>query len=361
MSTPYGKVCVKRHVYQPVCGGVCYVPADSTAGIVGKSTPRLAKLLASDYCEGSARKVSARFKEHHEVEVSKDLVRDVSLRISRHAKEVESRWSYAMPEEVSLCGVSSVSISRDGAMVHLLDGLPGKPKRKPGYREAMCGVISLYGHEGKLLHSIYLGVGAQEKKGAFTHLLEEEAERLKAQFEEAGLRPVYVGVADGAPDNWTQLERLTDYQVTDYYHVTERLYKLAAVMPLPSKKRAQWVSQQKSTLLNEPGGAALVVERARQAAAGVKTQKRREIARQQVVYLENQQHRMNYFQMQEKGLPIGSGTVEAGCKTLIKARLGGSGMRWLNVHADDMLIVRALKLSAGRYEQYWKKRMRYAA
>jgi hypothetical protein len=31
------------------------------------------------------------------------------------------------------------------------------------------------------------------------------------------------------------------------------------------------------------------------------------------------------------------------------------------VHADDMLIVRALKLSAGRYEQYWKKRMRYAA
>ena len=361
ISTPYGKVPVNRHVYQPPCGGSCYVPADRTAGLVGKSTPRLAKLLASDYCEDSARKVAVRFKEHHEVELSKDLARDVSQRISRHAKEVKSRWSYALPEEVDLCQVGSVGISRDGAMVHLLDGSSGKPKRKAGYREAMCGVISLYSHDGQLLHSIYQGAGAQEKKKAFTCQLEEEAARLKAQFKEAGQQPVYVGVADGAADNWPQLERLCEYQVTDYYHVTERLYKLAAVMPLSPKKRAEWVGRQKSTLLEEPNGAALVAQRARKAAAGVKTQKRRETARQQVVYLENQQCRMNYFQMLEKGLPIGSGTVEAGCKTLIKARLGGSGMRWLNEHADDMLIVRALKLSPGRYEQYWKKRMRYAA
>jgi hypothetical protein len=359
MSTPHGKITVERHVYQPNGGGKTYCPADRQAGLVGKSTPRLAKLLTSDYCEGAAGGVVAAFQEHHQVQVSKDLVRDVSLRISDHVKEIEDRWTYALPERVSCEKVCSVSVSRDGAMVHLLDGKASEAERKAGYREAMCGVISLYDGQGELLHAIYQGVGPQKRKTAFTHLLDREVDRLKSQLTRLGCDPVYVGVADGAVDNWEQLERLTDHQVTDYYHATERLYRLAEVMPLSKAKRSQWVGEQKDTLLDAPDGARLVVQRVRQSAEGVRTAKRRKVARAQVVYLENQQHRMNYNEMRQQGLPIGSGTVEAGCKTLIKHRLGGSGMRWLNVHADDMLAVRALKLTPGRYEQYWEKRMRY--
>jgi hypothetical protein len=125
--------------------------------------------------------------------------------------------------------------------------------------------------------------------------------------------------------------------------------------------RKDWVKDQKSELLEKPNGAELVVAEAKRVAKTVKTAKRQKTASEQVTYLVNQQHRMNYQSMRKQGLPIGSGTVEAGCKTLIKQRLGGSGMRWLNCHSDDMLIIRLLKLTTGRWRQYWDKKMRYAA
>ena len=37
---------------------------------------------------------------------------------------------------------------------------------------------------------------------------------------------------------------------------------------------------------------------------------------------------MNYFELRQKKLPIGSGAVEAACKNLIGARMKKSGMRW---------------------------------
>lgn len=362
MLTPFGSISYQRHVYQTSCGGPIYCPADRKAGFVGKCTPRLAKLLVSDYCEGAAGQVVASFQEHHEVKVSTDLVRDTSLRISTHVKEIEDRWSYSIPSSVDLAQVRTVSLSRDGAMVHLLDGKQAEPTRKAGYREAMCGVMCLYNDSEQLLHSIYLGVGPQKKKGAFTDLFEAEANALKVQLTaHGGSEPIYIGVADGARDNWTQLDSLTDYQVTDYYHVTERLHTLATVLPLSKAKRSSWVKEQKGVLLDQPNGSAVVLTEAKRMAGTVKTKKRREVAEAQIIYLTNQQVRMNYWEMRKDQLPIGSGSVEAGCKTLIKQRLGGSGMRWLNGHADDMLVVRALKLTPGRYEQYWDKRMRYAA
>lgn len=362
LLTPYGKLDYSRNVYQSSQGGKTYCPADSEAKLVGKCSPRLAKLLTSDYCSHSAKEVIASFKEHHEVTYSTSLVRDVSLLVSAHVKEIENEWAYDIPESVDLKEIETVSMSRDGAMIHLLDGKVPCPNRKAGYREAMCGVICLYGAEQELMHSIYVGVGPQKGKAAFTDLFELEAKRLNKSVSEAGnTSVVYVGVADGAKDNWPPLTKLTDYQVTDYYHVMQRLYKLAAVLPLTKLKRKEWVKQQKETLLTFKTGAKIVLKRAKEAAATVKTSKRQEVAQEQVTYLKNQCKRMNYYDMKKANLPIGSGTVEAGCKTLIKQRLGGSGMRWLNCHADDLLVVRALKLSPQRYEQYWRKKMSLAA
>jgi hypothetical protein len=359
--TPFGQVEVHRHVYQASGGGATYSPADRKAGLVCKCSPRMVKLLTSDYCEGSAAVVVSAFAEHHHVAVSRDLVRRTSLLISEHVKEIEDRWTYALPEEVDLAEVAVMSISRDGVMVNLLDGKAGLPKRKAGYREAMCGVICLYDKDQKLLHTVYQGVGPQKGKAAFTRIFEQEVQRMTEQLARAGADPVRVGLADGAPANWEQLTPLTDCQATDYYHVTERVHKLAAILPLRQAQKSAWARKQKGTLLEQPNGAELVVKEAQKAAELVKTAKRQEIAAEQVTYLANQQHRMHYHEMREAGLPIGSGTVEAGCKTLVKQRLGGAGMRWLNCHADDMIVVRALKLTPGRYEQYWRKRIRYVA
>jgi hypothetical protein len=64
---------------------------------------------------------------------------------------------------------------------------------------------------------------------------------------------------------------------------------------------------------------------------------------------------MDYATQIANCLPIGSGVTEAACKTLVKQRLCGSGMRWKNKGARVILSLRALIQSKGRWQQFWSK------
>ncbi len=66
---------------------------------------------------------------------------------------------------------------------------------------------------------------------------------------------------------------------------------------------------------------------------------------------------MNYHQALKRHWPIGSGVTEAACKTLVKQRLCGSGMRWKATGAEVLLTTRALIQSKGRWEQLWSEFM----
>ena len=61
---------------------------------------------------------------------------------------------------------------------------------------------------------------------------------------------------------------------------------------------------------------------------------------------------MRYADTQARHLPIGSGVVEATCKTLVTQRLKRSGMRWRHAGGQAILTVRAL-LQSSRFNQAW--------
>jgi len=61
---------------------------------------------------------------------------------------------------------------------------------------------------------------------------------------------------------------------------------------------------------------------------------------------------MNYFELRQNKLPIGSGVVEAACKNLIGARMKRAGMRWTIDGGQTVLTLRALILS-NRWEKFW--------
>lgn len=47
------------------------------------------------------------------------------------------------------------------------------------------------------------------------------------------------------------------------------------------------------------------------------------------------------------------GVTEAACKTLVKQRLSQSGMRWSLDSIDNVLLIRGLVLTQGRWCQAW--------
>ena len=75
----------------------------------------------------------------------------------------------------------------------------------------------------------------------------------------------------------------------------------------------------------------------------------------QLRYFENNAPQMHYAEYREKKFFVGSGVVEAGCRTVIGERLKQSGMRWSVRGANAIIALRCCILS-GRFEDFWASR-----
>ena len=72
-------------------------------------------------------------------------------------------------------------------------------------------------------------------------------------------------------------------------------------------------------------------------------------------YFEINAERMRYPKFRGQHLFVGSGVIEAGCKTVVGARLKRSGMFWTVRGANAILALRCCQLN-GRFEDYWETR-----
>ena len=80
--------------------------------------------------------------------------------------------------------------------------------------------------------------------------------------------------------------------------------------------------------------------------------RKREALEKELTYFRNQRWRMRYAQYRRANLPIGSGVVEAACKTLVTQRFKRSGMRWGMAGGQAILTFRSV-IQSGRWERAW--------
>lgn len=349
-QTPFGPVAVQRYVYQTSHGGKTYCPLEAAARITRGATPRFAKMITHKYACLNAPSVCTDLEANHHRSIAHSYVQNVAEAVGGIAAAKEESWHYATPKLDE--GIETVAISLDGA--HLL-------MKDDGWREAMVGSISLYDVAGDRRHSIYIGAAPEYGKQHFLYRLEQEIAHVKRLYPQAH----YVGIADGAKDNWPFLQRHTEQQVLDFFHATEYLADVAnAAHPEKTGKpdRKRWLQERCHRLKHEPSGADdLLTEmkaltRRRRLTATV-----RENLQAAITYFENHVHLMKYAAYVEAGLPIGSGVTEAACKTLIKQRFCCSGMRWKETGVKVVLSLRELVQTDGRWDQFWRKIDQYGA
>jgi hypothetical protein len=97
--------------------------------------------------------------------------------------------------------------------------------------------------------------------------------------------------------------------------------------------------------LAAPGDQRLVTREAKQGLA------------EQLQYLENHLHRMDYPTYVAQGWQIGSGPVESASKRVVGQRLKGSGMRLHEDGSDTICHLRALFLSTDdQWYAFWSSR-----
>jgi hypothetical protein len=80
-----------------------------------------------------------------------------------------------------------------------------------------------------------------------------------------------------------------------------------------------------------------------------------EAVRKAIDYFQTNAERMRYARFRRQGLFVGSGVVEAGCKTIVGHRLKQSGMRWTVRGANAIIALPCADLS-GRWEEFWEAR-----
>ena len=169
-----------------------------------------------------------------------------------------------------------------------------------------------------------------------------------------------MGLADGAQCNWTFLAEHTSLQILNFWHVAQYLEMFAkAVYPNDEGQRRKWMDEHRHDLKHNAGAAREILQTMEELAKGSFPAGAKEQIDSAVTYFRNHWQQMNYGYYQCKGLPIGSGVTEAACKTLVKHRLCASGMRWKEHGAGIVLSLRALVLTASRWDQFWSKINRF--
>jgi hypothetical protein len=166
---------------------------------------------------------------------------------------------------------------------------------------------------------------------------------------------VQIALSDGAPC----LEKfLTTYfpkavLILDFFHAAEYLAELARVLH-PPEDACQQVYRAWRQKMKYEGGQAVLAELERLDRSEW-SQPMQEAWNKTTGYFRNNVHRMDYPRYRANGWRIGSGPIEAACKTVVGTRMKGTGMRWKPPATDAIATLRAAYLSEPkRWHAFWQ-------
>ncbi|MHC4464550.1 MAG: ISKra4 family transposase [Planctomycetota bacterium] len=179
--------------------------------------------------------------------------------------------------------------------------------------------------------------------------------RLYAEAQRRGLDNAgqVVVLGDGAPWIWNLADEHFSQatQIVDFYHAKEHLADLAKkLFPDKEDTRKAWLKG-----LSDKLWKGRIPEVISQLGKVNVRGKKKEMRDKVIEYIQKNKKRMQYGEFRRRGLFIGSGVVEAGCKSVIGQRLKQSGMHW-SVRGSNAIIALRCCIESNRFDDYWENR-----
>lgn len=190
-------------------------------------------------------------------------------------------------------------------------------------------------------------VGSFAAAGEFATLVAAEARRRGAD----DIRQLVV-LGDGAPWIWNLATAILPEAtpIVDLYHAREHLHDLPAGLTATlGDAHPAWLAARLADL--DAGDIETLVTETEQLLPQLPDDTARDTSKA-LGYFKTNAQRMRYAYFRAHGLFVGSGVVEAGCKSLVGQRLKLSGMRWNIPGATGILTLRCHQAS-GRFDRIW--------
>ena len=188
-------------------------------------------------------------------------------------------------------------------------------------------------------------------------VVEEFGKRIYAEASKRGwsraAKKVVMG--DGAEWIWNLAEPYFPgaVQIVDLFHARQHLWELARKLyPNDAVSQKAWIKVHQRRLLDKGKIEKLVVGLRSIVSTNPEVVEK---IRTEAAYFERNAERMRYPKFRRQHLFVGSGVIEAGCKTVIGSRLKQSGMFWTVRGANAIIALRCCQLN-NRFEDYWEAR-----
>ena len=266
-------------------------------------------------------------------------------------------------EEEVVAEAAAISVSPDGVMLGMRKekgtSQQGDAPRPAGFREASSGTVSLHcgnpGEDGSLPRLRTVCFGRMPEAGKVS-LKEDIAAEVRHLAQRRPDLPI-VCIADGAPDNWSYFsEDFPDaLQVLDFWHSAQHLKAAVdSAYGEGTPKAASRFEALRDTMRDGQEGIRSVIRSLERLA---RMHPSRKPIRRVLRFFRKNQQRMQYAEMNQKGLPIGSGPVEACNRVLVQQRMKCSGIRWSEYGTGQAILSFRALWKSGRFDAAWRQIM----
>ena len=360
LLTILGEVTVKRAYYHDkVChSGQC--PKDEVLDIVGTSySPGVRRLMSK---VGAMRPFGLGHQDLYELANIRVSAKEVERQSHIVGVQVEQFHSAqaetALSEKViPIKAVPLMYVSMDGTGVPVIKSETTDRRGKDGgqakTREVKLGCIftqTSVDNEGRPIRDEQSTsyIGAIESVDEFGPNLYKEAKR--RGIDRAGEICV---IGDGAPWIWNIADEYFHgaCQVVDKYHAREHYWTVAKASFKNKDEQSKWAEERKIEL--DDGNVEGVIKAIEELV--ILPGYDRELCEREIGYFDKNKERMRYADFKRRGLFVGSGVMEAGCRTVVAQRLKQSGMHWTVKGANSIISLRCSLLS-NRWEDFWEWR-----